>query len=1020
MRRIVWPGIVLAALCIALAMIVFFAEPEGIVAVSADCVTPGPGDVYTITFRNGVCPNSGYTGTVDTYIAVDLYNHEGETVLNVANNGGRRALLRFDLSQHIPATAVILGARLTLRVNYATGSGNTIIKSYQILRHWEPQEVRWEYASEGVPWGSPGCNSSEDRSMSPSFSVNVTAPGEYTWDVTDMVQLWVNDPAVNHGVILIGEGSGGSVTWAFASSESALEIRPRLQVVYQGPPPLATPTPTCTPTRTPTPPNPVTITSLTRTGLKVQSSPPGIAQASSPVLLLWEGEAYTAKLSLWACNVEHAHPIYVNGYPLDGYILPTGLNCEIEDNTGGQYMEFTLERENGLDPNIVLINGWNTISTTNQGDVYDSFKVRDPRIHVTGNITGPWAVDIGLGTDVNGIPLTGTVVVPVGYTGMEPIPLLLCLQGRGADRMSMPYGNAYVIEANRRRWLLAAVDMPTYGYWVSGSFRFAARFTPSWLVQDVIMNRFLPEIQSRFNVDPRRIYLAGFSAGANSALVLAGRFPDVFAGVVEHSGPLNLTDWYWQRPDLQLSLQYDLGGSPSEQGFEYERRSAFHYTRNLQYTPISITHGLSDTTVASSHATHFYNEMAAYYPPEAYDKPIPWLFPGSHELPPNAYQDDFDFLSQYQLPADPTSLRIKTDQSKTFWWLGVQQDQEISKPHWTEVDASFNAANNSIDVVVHAYYGSSQYSGALSFDLMRMGLNSDVTYAVEATNEDTGEFTFSTAVPSEGVLTIAHGAARYRYSIYPYDGVSEPLELRLQEGQNQYTGTDDTHITIYEPWGHGTEPLRVRFDDLTSTLMRFDLSPLSENAVIKEARLRLYLQQKEQPTTWVNIEAYELRRSWSEAEATWDQARIGVPWEVAGARGSSDRGTTPVGRLTNVRTVGEWYGMSITQQVRNWANYPASNFGLILRGAGGEPRNTWVRFSCSEDADANIRPILEIKYMLATPTPTATYTPTTTPTVTNTPTVTPTQTCTPTPTREATATPTIVVHETYLPIILKW
>jgi poly(hydroxyalkanoate) depolymerase family esterase len=44
------------------------------------------------------------------------------------------------------------------------------------------------------------------------------------------------------------------------------------------------------------------------------------------------------------------------------------------------------------------------------------------------------------------------------------------------------------------------------------------------------------QIQDHYKVDPQRIYIAGLSAGASEALIIAQAYPDIFAAVGVHSG----------------------------------------------------------------------------------------------------------------------------------------------------------------------------------------------------------------------------------------------------------------------------------------------------------------------------------------------------------------------------------------------------------------------------------------------------------------------------------------------------
>jgi hypothetical protein len=143
----------------------------------------------------------------------------------------KAALVRFGLSS-IPAGATIVRASLQL---YATGwgGGNMAIGAYAITRTTTLSQVTWNNAQVGKPWGEAGCNNtSTDRRASAESSV--TTSGTYKWytfDLTALVQGWVNGTVPNNGVLMRASYSAG--TFAFASNEySDYRLRPRLVLTY--------------------------------------------------------------------------------------------------------------------------------------------------------------------------------------------------------------------------------------------------------------------------------------------------------------------------------------------------------------------------------------------------------------------------------------------------------------------------------------------------------------------------------------------------------------------------------------------------------------------------------------------------------------------------------------------------------------------------------------------------------------------------------------------------------------------
>ncbi len=259
----------------------------------------------------------------------------------------------------------------------------------------------------------------------------------------------------------------------------------------------------------------------------------------------------------------------------------------------------------------------------------------------------------------------------------------------------------------------------------------------------------------------------------------------------------------------------------------------------------------------------------------------------------------------------------------------------------------------------------------------------------------------------------------------PGQTASRPLYLRLREGWNGYNGVEDTWIGGAACSGvtgdvgttpHGAEErLSLRASGqggvpdtgVCSALLRFDLTMIPPGSRIIEAHLSIKgIRQSNSARLYFRV--FDVHKRWLESQATWYQARNGLPWAAPGATGAADRPAPQldVGVLSGSLPAFGWGRVYITPLVQRWVDHPATNNGVLLVSHGNFVQ--WDVAS-SEYANTAWRPALEILYFpagYATPTPTATPTagPTATPTPTPTATPTPTPTSTPTPT--PTPTPT--------------
>lgn len=223
--------------------------------------------VVTRVLQQGV---DGYSGVQDTYLHswYPTTPYGNYNSLNIRTGGVMEPLIRFDLSS-IPTNAVVNRATLYLYLTF--GATNPATASvYRVRRPWNAATATWNLASTGVAWGQAGChNTSTDRWAVANASAQLLSTGIwYAFDLTTMAADWVQDPAQNNGVLLLGSGPT-SVQFSFAASEYwQTSLRPKLDINYgtRDPGPAATPTDTATTGPTPTPTDTASPTETTTAG----------------------------------------------------------------------------------------------------------------------------------------------------------------------------------------------------------------------------------------------------------------------------------------------------------------------------------------------------------------------------------------------------------------------------------------------------------------------------------------------------------------------------------------------------------------------------------------------------------------------------------------------------------------------------------------------------------------------------------------------------------------------------------
>lgn len=236
-----------------------------------------------------------------------------------------------------------------------------------------------------------------------------------------------------------------------------------------------------------------------------------------------------------------------------------------------------------------------------------------------------------------------------------------------------------------------------------------------------------------------------------------------------------------------------------------------------------------------------------------------------------------------------------------------------------------------------------------------------------------------------------------------------PTPTPAHEGDVEalFSSWADTYANSYaSTTNYGREStLRVAPDNSVIGALKFDIQDIPTDATILSADLRVYVRDIGGSFPQI-VQAHRIKQDWQETQATWISRTTSLRWQEPGAAGSNDIDTAPAA-VTDVRSAPSWIAFNLRDLVAAWRKGTYTNYGILLRGYP-EQQNAKLYFA-SREADALLRPYLEVVYTTAGPTPTPTVTPSRTPTATPTWTATATGIATATPggpTNTPTATPT--------------
>lgn len=204
-----------------------------------------------------------------------------------------------------------------------------------------------------------------------------------------------------------------------------------------------------------------------------------------------------------------------------------------------------------------------------------------------------------------------------GGGGEEPVPLFVVLHSWSFGYTMLDPATWGRQEAFRRGWAF-----------LYPHFR-GPNNTPEGCGSDLAVQDIVDAVEyakAHLRIDARRIYLLGGSGGGHMALLMAGRHPEIWAGVYAACPITDVARWYRESKDPERNLwpHYGdmiarcCGGTPDEHADEYARRSPLTHLPAARSVPVDIITGVHDGhrlpkgggSVPCGHAIRAFNCLA--------------------------------------------------------------------------------------------------------------------------------------------------------------------------------------------------------------------------------------------------------------------------------------------------------------------------------------------------------------------------------------------------------------------------
>jgi dienelactone hydrolase len=207
----------------------------------------------------------------------------------------------------------------------------------------------------------------------------------------------------------------------------------------------------------------------------------------------------------------------------------------------------------------------------------------------------------------------------------------------------------------------------------------------------------LKDVKQNYNIDPDRIFLMGDCLGATRSILIASKYPDLFAGI---------------------SL------FQAETGSLNDEHSPVNFIENLYNIPIYLYHSNKDEIVPVSNSDNFVKKAKNIGINYTYDRSNS---DSHYMLPKNCHAPIFKFFKNKYRNQKPDTVYFKTFNRKynNAYWMQIEEFIDNGK---AEVEASINKKENAI------YVNSSNISAYTLF-LDKTSLEQSIPVKIYANNK---------------------------------------------------------------------------------------------------------------------------------------------------------------------------------------------------------------------------------------------------------------------------------------------